>query len=61
MSYWKSQLRRKCESKLQRNHYRLYLKYAWYDLCRHIIATAACMLRCPIATISYSKNIDVES
>jgi hypothetical protein len=58
MSYRKLQQRRNCKSKLQRNHYRLYLGY---DLYRCKPATSAFMLRRPIATISYSKNINVVS
>jgi hypothetical protein len=54
MSYWKLQQHRNCESKLQRNHYRLCLNYLGYDLYRHITATSTYMLRRPIATISCS-------
>jgi hypothetical protein len=42
------------KSKLQRIHYRLYLKYLGYDLYRRITATSTFMLRPPIATILYS-------
>jgi hypothetical protein len=61
MSYWKLQLCRNCKGKLERNHYKLYFKYPRYDRFRHITATSTFMLLCPIATISYSKNINVAS
>jgi hypothetical protein len=58
MSLWKLQQHRNCKSKLQRNHYRLCLKYHRYDLYRRRTATSTFMLQHPIATISYSKNIN---
>jgi hypothetical protein len=61
MSYWKLQQCRNCKCKLQRSHYRLYLKYPRYDLYRHITATSTCMPTRPIATISYSKNVYMAS
>jgi hypothetical protein len=51
VSLWKLQQLMNCKSKLQRIHYKLYLKYFRYDLYQRIIATSTFMLRRPIATI----------
>jgi hypothetical protein len=55
MSYWKLQQHRNCESKLQRNHYRLCLNYLGYDLRRRITATST---RCNVhAMTSHSHYL----